>query len=312
MRDLVTLFLSTFQSQNTQKSYGRDLDAFFLFCREDVNLEISLPEQITEKLVLLWQKKIAGLPNATAARKIATLSSFVEFLKNKKLVSKNFVKDLQRPKLEKNGKTNILTQEELEKVLSCVLKNAQIYKSQNTSLYRLWSLRYVVLYTLFSVGMRVEELCSLQIQSLEHLDNDNWRLHMIAKGNEEHAPIIHPKTAHLLRNYIAQFRSHAHKKDFLFVRSQDSVNFSGRTETPLHRTSVFHMIKLCAKEAGIEKNISPHSARATLATLLHQNGVPIAQIQSLLNHKQMTTTSIYIKKSDELAQAAATKIDLLD
>jgi integrase/recombinase XerD len=166
--------------------------------------------------------------------------------------------------------------------------------------------------------MRVEELCSLKIKDLEPLQDDNWRLHMIAKGLETHAPIIHRKTAHLLKDYIQQFRSFAQKDDFLFVSSalkemDPAVKpRDDRASTPLHRTSVFHMIKICAKEAGIEKNISPHSCRATLATLLHQNGVPIAQIQSLLNHKQMTTTSIYIKKSDELAQAAATKIDLLD
>lgn len=309
IQSLLESFLSTFQSQNTKKSYGNDLKEFFLFCQNDINLQIENPDQITEKLVFVWQKKLAPLSNATAARKIAALSSFLEFLRRKKIISKNFMKDLNRPKVEKTGKTNVLSKQELEQILMCALKNAEFYQGKKQGLHKIWFLRYTVLYTLFSVGMRVEELCSLKIKDLEALQDDNWRLHMIAKGQETHAPIIHKKTAHLLKDYIQQFRSFAQKDDFLFV---SSTLQNDNLHTPLHRTSVFHMIKICAKEAGIEKNISPHSCRATLATLLHQNGVPIAQIQSLLNHKQMTTTSIYIKKSDELAQAAATKIDLLD
>lgn len=306
---LLDSFFSTFKSIHTQKSYERDLKDFFLFCQEDIDLVITNPNQITEKLVFVWQKKLSQHSNATAARKLASLSSFLEFLRKQKKISFNFMKDMNRPQVEKTGKTNILTRDELDQILDCALKNALFYQEKKEHLYALWTLRYTVLYTLFSVGMRVEELCSLKINSLEHLHDDHWRLHMIAKGFEPHAPIIHSKTARILKHYIQQFRSFADKNDFLFVASTSKLE-SG--QNPLHRTSVFHMIKVCAKEAGLSKNISPHSCRATLATLLHQNGVPIAHIQNLLNHKQMTTTSIYIKKSDELAHAAATKIDLID
>jgi len=310
MQNLLATFVTSFQSENTRKAYFADVKEFFLFCEKDLQLIIERPDQITERLVLVWQKKCTQLPNATVARKMATLSSFLEFLKNKKHISKNFMKKMKRRRVEKDGKTNILTADELEKILGTTFQNTLLYKDSHPRLYQLWHLRFAVLHTLFSVGMRVEELCSLKIKSLEDLGNDIWRLHMIVKGHETHAPIVHKNTAHILREHIELFRYFSQKDDPLFVRAQKRI--ATNKETPLHRSSVFHMIRLCAKEAGIVKKISPHSARATLATLLHRQGVPIGQIQSLLNHKQMTTTGIYIKKSDEIAQAAAMKIDFLE
>ena len=70
------------------------------------------------------------------------------------------------------------------------------------------------------------------------------------------------------------------------------------------------MVIESAKKAGIEKKVSTHSCRATLATLLHNQGTPIGQIQTLLNHKDITTTSIYIKKANEIEESAAMKLNL--
>ena len=106
--------------------------------------------------------------------------------------------------------------------------------------------------------------------------------------------------------FIAEFRQGVRPDAFLFLRAQQV-----RAETKLTQTAVYEMITSIAKDVGIEKRVSPHSCRATLATLLHNGGVPIGHIQELLNHKQITTTAIYIKKADELSEAAATKIDIL-
>jgi site-specific recombinase XerD len=82
--------------------------------------------------------------------------------------------------------------------------------------------------------------------------------------------------------------------------------------TKLSRSSVFGMIKISVKESRVFKDVSPHSFRATLATLLHNQGVPIVQIQGLLNHKLISTTSIYLKKSSELTESATQKIGFLE
>jgi len=56
------------------------------------------------------------------------------------------------------------------------------------------------------------------------------------------------------------------------------------------------LVRLC-KQAGIEKEVTPHVLRATVATSLHDKGVPVVHIQRLLNHKDISTTAVYIRKS---------------
>lgn len=303
MEQFLTPFLQTFSSVNTQKSYARDLNSFFEFCAAELNLRLEHPEQITEKLILVWFQSCREGSNATRARRLSSLSSFLEYLKKKKVITKNEVHLLNRPKVPKAGKTNVLTQDEMVKMLTAARKNFEFFEFKNSAQHRIWYLRYVVLYTLLSVGMRVEELCQLRLQDLQWT-GACWKLHMRVKGNELHAPIIHEKTAKLLCEYKEKMRIGAQPHECFFVRTQNTDKM-----VPLHRATVFTMVKLCAKEAQIDKNISPHSCRATLATLLHQNAVPISQIQTLLNHKQMSTTSVYIRKLEEAEQAAALKLN---
>jgi hypothetical protein len=105
--------------------------------------------------------------------------------------------------------------------------------------------------------------------------------------------------------YIQELRPNAKEDDYLFIRVQNVKN-----NTKLTQPAIYKMVIESAKKAGIEKKVSTHSCRATLATLLHNQGTPIGQIQTLLNHKDITTTSIYIKKANEIEESAAMKLNL--
>jgi integrase/recombinase XerD len=95
----------------------------------------------------------------------------------------------------------------------------------------------------------------------------------------------------LLLSYLTSHRPGDQSPDSpLFVRIQQT-----KKVTPLHRASVYKMVVYWAAQAGIQKRITPHSCRATLATLLHEKGVPIVDIQMLLGHKNIETTVRYVK-----------------
>jgi integrase/recombinase XerD len=299
-------FIQSFKSDNTRQSYSRDLEEFFLFSYKLLKIKITTLKQITERLVILWKENLSSFSLSSVARKLSSLSSFLTFAKKRGLIDSNVLELIKKPKIDKRGKTNILNQEEVLKLLEFAKKQFQISKSKKSRSYCVWRLRYTVMYTLFTVGMRAEELCELKIKALENV-GQFWRLHMVTKGNITHSPIIHPNTAQVLIEYKNEFRSDADPQDYFFIRTQMSKNL-----TKLNRISVFDMIKVSVKESYIFKEISPHSFRATLATLLHLQGVPIIQIQSLLNHKLTSTTSIYIKKSAELSESATQKIGFLE
>ncbi len=304
--EIFQCFIQSFKSENTQQSYSKDLEEFFLFSYKVLKIKISKLNQITERLIILWKESLSSFSIASLARKLSSLSSFLTFSKKRGLIDTNVLELIKKPKIDKRGKTNVLNQEEVLKLLEYAKKQFQISKSKKSRSYCVWRLRYTVMYTLFSVGMRAEELCELKIKSLEYV-GQFWRLHMVTKGNITHSPIIHPNTAQVLVEYRNEFRSKAGPQDYFFIRTQLSKNL-----TKLNRVSVFDMIKVSVKESCIFKEISPHSFRATLATLLHLQGVPIIQIQSLLNHKLTSTTSIYIKKSSELSESATQNIEFLE
>jgi integrase/recombinase XerD len=56
---------------------------------------------------------------------------------------------------------------------------------------------------------------------------------------------------------------------------------------------VFNIVKKCAKEAGIEKNVSPHTFRHSFATHLIEGGADLRAVQDMLGHESILTTEIY-------------------
>lgn len=315
LREQVLFFLLSLTSANTRAAYARDLSDF-LGCLRGLGLDILDARDITEKMVLLWQKSLESrhtryegarrrIVNSSVARRLSGLSSFLRFCQERNVIPSNCAEFVTRPKLRARSATNAFTLDEVQRLLLWAKDQCETARQEHKpKAYASARLRFAVLYTLFSVGMRVEELCDLRIGDLES-DSRASRLRMTVKGGEDHAPIIHPRTAEILREFVAEFRTGAGPDDPLFVRAQKV-----RHPTRLHRSSVFDMVRAAAEAAGIDKRVSPHSCRATLATLLHASGVPIGQIQDLLNHKSITTTSLYLKKTDELQDAAALKIDL--
>jgi integrase/recombinase XerD len=314
--DVMTHFLLHCQSPHTRRNYARDLNSFLDFSG-DLQCPVKDIADVNEKLALLWQEELKRrhtqyqgsrrrVVQTSVARTLSALSSLLDFAVKRKLVETNCLRLIPRPKIKRESKTNALTIDELKLLLDTAAEQVEATRGGKELHYRSARLQYTLIYTLLSVGMRVDELCELRIGDFEET-SDFARLHMTAKGGETHSPIVHTNTARILRAFINEFRSQAGTGDFLFVRAH-KVRAPGK----MTQTSIYRMITQLAHKAGIAKHLSPHSCRATLATVLHNKGVPIGHIQELLNHKQITTTAIYIKKAQELEESAATKVDLLN
>jgi len=70
--------------------------------------------------------------------------------------------------------------------------------------------------------------------------------------------------------------------------------FLNRRGKQLSRAMIFTIVKTLALEAGIQKNISPHTFRHSFATHLLENGADLRAIQMMLGHESITTTEIYM------------------
>lgn len=298
-------FLNTFLSKKTQNSYLSDLKFFFGFLKNHLSIEIQDVSQINERMVILWKNSLHKNSPVTIARKLSTLSSFLNYCFRHKYIKKNIMKFVHKPRITKEGKTAALTHQEVNDFLNfCAIKRKE--NISNKRYYAVWSLHFAVFCTLFSVGMRVDELCQLKIKDLIQ-DGDNWKLNLLRKGGRPQVLFIHPDTAEVLLNYKGEWRGNAKADDSFFVRSQVSKKL-----TKLNSSSVYRMMIHCAKQSGIPKKVTPHSCRTTLATLLHLQGTPVVQIQNLLNHKLVTSTAVYLRTSAEAMKDAVNHIDFLD
>lgn len=302
MQTMIEEFLTGFRSRHTKNAYKNDLVQFFNFCSGKLEKEIISPNEIGETMCVMWNHHIRQMENSnqTLARKMAALSSFFKYCLRKKMIGRNPVEFIARPKIANIGKTNILTKEEWMHTLNEIQKRGEFARIQgHETQFKMWKKRYAILHTLFTVGMRVEECCKLKYEDLEKIDENIYRLHLLAKGNQKHAPLIHKKTALVLVEYM----------NLCSITKKGQPIFGN-----IHRTSIYHMVKLCVKTADISKNVSPHSLRASLATHLHEEGVPLGHIKDLLNHKNMATTLLYTRVSErelmENAQLLAADAEL--
>ena len=152
----------------------------------------------------------------------------------------------------------------------------------------------IVFKTLLGTGCRISELLALRQCDVE-LCGEHARLKFRAKGAEDHAPFVPRRVAAQIIEF-AEFMGLMKESDCIFLRFHTKESAEKRVNRELARLS---------KKVGIAKCVTPHVLRATVATSLHAKGVPIVNIQRLLNHKDISTTAIYIRKLGDLDEAAS-------
>ncbi len=149
-------------------------------------------------------------------------------------------------------------------------------------------------------GMRVGELCKLRLDDLSP-DGAVVRIH--GKGARERVAYI---TDPGLRQDLQQMMRERRK-------SQPSIGalFVNRHGAPLRPQSVRSKLRRLAKEAGLERRVTPHMLRHTAATLLIETGVDIRFVQRLLGHSSIATTEIYTHVSDQALRATLERANVL-
>ena len=136
---------------------------------------------------------------------------------------------------------------------------------------------------LFYTGARVSEFVQLRVEDL-HLALDPPQVYIAnAKGGSDgYVPIL-PALAQELRTHLDGRRN-----GYVF-ESNRSDKYTTRY--------VQKLVKDAAQRADIDKNVTPHRLRASVATILLDAGMPLDQVQKFLRHKRITTTQIYAETS---------------
>lgn len=148
-----------------------------------------------------------------------------------------------------------------------------------------------ILELLFSTGLRVSELCSLN----SDIDLSREDFSIRGKGDKVRVVFISPAAKEAITAYL---KARKDMEEPLFVNIPKVGKDSKRVPTRLTPRSIERMIKIYAAKAGITKKVTPHVLRHSFATDLLSNGADIRSVQALLGHASINTTQIYTHVTD--------------
>lgn len=293
--DLISLwaaFLLTEKrvSKNTYLAYIRDIKQFELYAQKHAVLFLQCThDQISNYIDYLYAQKIKA---TTLARKIIALKMFFAYLSKRFLVG-NCTEYITTPKKEMRL-PKYLTEDEVINLLAYCQKDCTPFGRRNN----------LMVHLLYATGMRISELAQITIANIRFEDKI---LALLGKGNKERMVPLPEKSIDLLHAYIKTVLP-------LFLRNPIKTGneplfpvLYGKNIKSISRQSLWMILKKLCVQAGIQKNVSPHQLRHSLATHLLKNGADLRSLQLLLGHQNLSSVEIYTHVETSHLRAAYDK-----
>ena len=272
-------------SQNTSDAYRNDLTQFWEYYQQKRNphsnghspwayVDIDLLNEYIESL-----RGARGYRETTTARKVAAIKSFFGFLSENGVVTEDPTQSLGSPKVGRNL-PKYLTEDEVNRLLDGAAHSGTPEGQRDATILEL----------LYATGLRVGELVSLDVSSLDL--NESY-IRCWGKGSKERIVYVYPKAWDSLHDYIKQGR-----KTLVGSRKDQKALFVNHRGERLTRQWVWNIMKRYGAKAHINAHITPHTLRHSFATHLLQNGASLRHVQELLGHSSISTTQVYTHLTD--------------
>lgn len=276
MNDYLDLFISYLAvekglSANTQEAYSRDLARYLDFLEHQGR---TAPGCVTSADVatFLGRLKDEGIGPRSRARCLSAIRMFHKFLMIENYTDANPASIIEAPR----------TLHKLPDFLSTGEVDALLAACTGSSGENIRDLAMLEL--LYATGLRVSELVHLK---LREVNLDSGYLMTLGKGNKERLVPIGESACGRVRDYLEGVRYR------LDPAGQNPFLFLSRLGDAMSRQAFWNLIKKRAYQAGIAKNISPHTLRHSFATHLLENGADLRSVQIMLGHADLSTTQIY-------------------
>ena len=259
-------------TENSVSAYISDITKLQKYASSlSLSLESLTQQQIEE---FLWSLRDVGITPTSQNRILAGIRSYYRFLRLERLLDTDPTECIDSPKLPEHIPT-VLTLDEVNRIIAaCDPSTCDGQRNR------------AILETLYSCGLRVSELTDLRIS---HIFPDEGFIQVFGKGRKERIVPIAPSALHEIELY-SHFRYELDVK-----RGSEDYVFLNRFGSHLSRIMVFNIVRRYCQEAGIQKEVSPHTFRHTFATHLLEGGANLRAIQLMLGHEQISTTEIYTK-----------------
>ena len=269
---LDTLWMEYGLSDNTLSAYRSDLQGLMKWLTERNGFDL-LQVGREDLQDYLGYRHDAGLTNRSAARLLSSIKRFYRFQVREGEIELDPSALLDSPKLGRSLPQS-LSEGEVEALLN----------APQTDLPR--GLRdRTMLEVLYACGLRVSELIDVK---LDQIDIIQGVLVVWGKGNKERMVPVGEQALHWLHRYIQSARPQLLKGNF-----NNSWLFITNRGKAMTRQAFWYMVKRYARQACIDKALSPHTLRHAFATHLLNHGADLRVVQMLLGHSDLSTTQIY-------------------
>jgi len=262
-------------SPHTIEAYARDLSRWRDFLAEEsVALDQAELMHVAGFLVAVARE---GLGARSRARALSALRGLHAWLVRERMAPADPTELVDRPKLAKRL-PKVLTVDEVKRLLEAP-------KGDKKNRVR----DRAMLHTIYAAGLRVSELCGLD---LNDLNLEAGFLSAFGKGRKRRIVPIGEVAKQRIERYLSEVRPKWSKPGAreVFLTSRGG---------PLTRQAFWKNVKKYAREAGISKTVYPHELRHSFATHLLIGGADLRVVQTLLGHTDIATTQIYTHVTGE-------------
>ena len=266
-------------TSNTLEAYARDASKFAqaLYDGGWTSFAQVKREHIVQFLSHLQAQ---GYSSASVCRALMVVKVLFRFLKRENAISSNEARLLESPRLWQLI-PEVLSGEELDRLFAAPDREVAIGARD-----------YAILELLYGSGLRVSELCALTVNDV----SDSF-VRVMGKGRKERLVPVGRQAIAAIDDYLVRFRT-------VEEREKSPPLFVSRMGRPLDRVAIWRAIKAYGRQAGIKKNISPHTLRHSFATHLLDNGADLRVIQEMLGHADIGSTERYTQVSKSRLQEA--------
>lgn len=255
---------------NTEISYQGDLIKMADYLSKEGIVDIQKVTKTSLQSYILYLEE-SGRATSSISRAVASMKTFFHYAQNQGLITLSPAEGLKAPKMEKKL-PQILTVEEMDCLLSQPTNNSAKEVRDKA-----------MLELLYATGMRVTELLTLKCKDV------NMTIQCVtchARSGDRVIP-FGSEAKRALRDYLAI------RDEFVEDESKEYL-FTNCSGGRMSRQGFWKIIKYYAKEAGITKDITPHTLRHSFAAHMIANGADLKDVQEMMGHADISTTHIYV------------------
>lgn len=256
-------------SENTSDSYLSDTEQFARYiAAKDRNIHKISSSDIDNYMAEMRRENISP---SSCSRKLSAIRNFYIFLMTENIVDMNPAEKVDLPKLKRKI-PEILTQDEVFRILDSIDDSDKFLIRDRA-----------IMETLYACGLRVTELCGLQMGSIDMRERF---VRVRGKGMKERIVPLGSSAVSAIEEYLSKARG-------LFPDKSSSYLFLNKNGKGLSRMGILNIVKKYAAAAGIKKKVYPHLFRHSFASHLLEGGADLRSVQEMLGHASIMTTEIY-------------------